>query len=257
MNRMQWVRSVLAAVLAGWAAHGLAQQALEIISLRHRTVDQVLPALQPLVEPGGALTGQSGQLIVRTSPANLAEIKRALEAIDRPPRRLQISVRFDDALEAARQGIEAGGRIGGGGSRVDARVQDARSAAADRVEQRLVVLEGGRAFITTGQSRPVMQRQRIQTPAGVVAQETIVMQDIGTGFDVTPRVAGDRVFIDIGSQRETQRIVSTVSGPLGEWFSLGAVAEAGAREHRGIGSAGTSRTSETRRVWVKIEEIGN
>lgn len=257
MNRMQWVRSVLAAVLAAWAAHSLAQQALEIIPLRHRTVDQVLPALQPLVEPGGALTGQSGQLIVRTSPANLAEIKRALEAIDRPPRRLQISVRFDDSLEAASQGIEAGGRVGGGGSRVDARVQGARSAASDRVEQRLVVLEGGRAFITTGQSRPVMQRQRIQTPAGVVAQETIVMQDIGTGFDVTPRVAGDRVFIDIGSQRETQRIVSTVSGPLGEWFALGAVSEAGARDSRGIGSASASRGSETRRVWVKVEEIGN
>src|SRR5712691_12765567 len=114
---------------------------LEIIPLRHRTVDQVLPALQPLVEPGGALTGQSGQIIVRASPANLAEIKRALEAIDRPLRRLQISVRFDDALESARQGIEAGGRIGGGGSRVDVRAQGARSAAAERVDQRLVVLE--------------------------------------------------------------------------------------------------------------------
>src|SRR2546430_8208176 len=176
MNRMQWVRSVLAAVLAAWAAHGLAQQALEIIPLRHRTVDQVLPALQPVVEPGGALTGQSGQLMVRTSPANLAEIKRGLEAIDRPPRRLQISVRFDDSLEAASQGIEAGGRVGGGGSRVDARVQGARSATADRVEQRLRVLQGGRAFITPGQSRPGMQRQRVPTPAGVVAQETIGIQ---------------------------------------------------------------------------------
>jgi len=257
MNRMQWVRSILSAVLAGCAVHSLAQQTLEIIPLRHRTVDQVLPALQPLVEPGGALTGQSGQLIVRTSPANLAEIKRALEAIDRPPRRLQISVRFDDSLEAASQGIEAGGRVGGGGSRIDVRAQGARSSSADRVDQRLVVLEGGRAFITTGQSRPVMQRQRIQTPAGVVAQETIVMQDVGTGFDVAPRVAGDRVFIDIGSQRETQRIVSSVSGALGEWFSLGAVAEAGARDNGGIGSASASRTSETRRVWVKVEEIGN
>jgi type II secretory pathway component GspD/PulD (secretin) len=257
MNRMQRVRSILVALLTGWAAQCLAQQALEIIPLRHRTVDQVLPALQPLVEPGGALTGQSGQLIVRTSPANLADIKRALEAIDRPLRRLQISVRFDDALEAAGQGIEAGGRIGGGGSRVDVRAQGARSAAADRVDQRLVVLDGGRAFITTGQSRPVMQRQRIQTPAGVVAQDTIVMQDIGTGFDVTPRIAGDRVFIDIGSQRETQRIVSTASGPLGEWFALGAVSEAGSRDNASIGSASASRTSETRRVWVKVEEIGN
>src|SRR5437588_1620015 len=110
MSRMHLFRIVLAAALAGCAVHSLAQQALEIIPLRHRTVDQVLPALQPLVEPGGALTGQSGQLIVRASPANLAEIKRALEAIDRPLRRLQISVRFDDSLEAASQGIEAGGR---------------------------------------------------------------------------------------------------------------------------------------------------
>src|SRR4030088_2065636 len=142
MNRMQWVRSVLAAVLAGGAVHSLAQQALEIIPLRHRTVEQVLPVLQPLVEPGGALTGQSGQLIVRASPANLAEIKRALEAIARPLRRLQISVRFDDSLEAARQGIEASGRAGGGGSRIDVRAQGARSVAAERVDQRLVVLEG-------------------------------------------------------------------------------------------------------------------
>src|SRR3989442_12603679 len=149
MNRMQWVRSVLAAVLAAWAAHSLAQQALEIIPLRHRTVDQVLPALQPLVERGGALTGQSGQLIVRTSPANLAEIKRALETIDRPLRRLQISVRFDDSLEAASQGIEAGGRIGGGGARVDGRPQGARAAAADRVDQRRVGLEGGGALRPT------------------------------------------------------------------------------------------------------------
>src|SRR3981081_2512234 len=144
MNRMQLVRSVLAAALVGCAVHSLAQQALEIIPLRHRTVEQVLPVLQPLVEPGGALTGQSGQLIVRASPANLAEIKRALEAIDRPLRRLQISVRFDDSLEAASQGIEAGGRVGGGGSRVDVRAQGARSAAADRADPRARGAPGGR-----------------------------------------------------------------------------------------------------------------
>src|SRR5260370_38182691 len=130
MNRMQWVRSVLAAVLAGCAVHSLAQQALEIIPLRHRTVDQVLPVLQPLVEPGGALTGQSGQLIVRTSPANLAEIKRALEAIDRPLRRLQISVRFDDALEAAGQGIEAAARNRGGALRAAVCAQRPRASRA-------------------------------------------------------------------------------------------------------------------------------
>ena len=74
-----------------------AAQGLEIIPLQHRTVEQVLPVLRPLLEPGGTLTGQSNQLIVRASPRNLAEIRSALEAIDRPLRRLQISVRQDGA----------------------------------------------------------------------------------------------------------------------------------------------------------------
>src|SRR5678816_2921450 len=89
---------LLVAVIAGQAA---APGSLEVFPLRHRTADQVLPALRPLMEPGATLTGQGTQLIVRTSPGNLAELRRALDDLDRPLRRLQISVRFDDALERA------------------------------------------------------------------------------------------------------------------------------------------------------------
>ncbi len=120
---MNLVRSTLAVAAACFASLSAAQYALEIIPLKHRTVEQVLPTLRPLLEPGGTLTGQANQLIVRASPANLADIRRALDAIDRPLRRLQISVRFDDALEASSQGIEASGRIGNRGSRVELQAQ--------------------------------------------------------------------------------------------------------------------------------------
>src|SRR5262249_47894702 len=96
------------AVVTGQAA---GQGSLEIIPLRHRTADQVLPALRPLLEPGATLTGQGTQLIVRTSPGNLAELRRALDEIDRPLRRLQVSVRFDDAGDAASRSVETSGRI--------------------------------------------------------------------------------------------------------------------------------------------------
>ncbi|MFL6574829.1 MAG: secretin N-terminal domain-containing protein, partial [Burkholderiales bacterium] len=142
----------IAVVVAGETA---AQGSLEIIPLRHRTAHQVLPALRPLMEPGATLTGQGTQLIVRTSPANLAELRRALDELDRPLRRLQISVRFDDALERAAQGVETSGRVTSRGSSVEVRVQDRQSAASERVDQRLQVLEGGRAFISTGRSTPV------------------------------------------------------------------------------------------------------
>src|SRR5712664_5003460 len=124
---MNLVRSALAVAAACFASLSAAQYALEIIPLKHRTVEQVLPTLRPLLEPGGTLTGQANQLIVRASPANLADIRRALDAIDRPLRRLQISVRFDDALEASSQGIEASGRIGNRGSRVEVQAQQSSS----------------------------------------------------------------------------------------------------------------------------------
>src|SRR5687768_14394929 len=57
MNRSGLVR--LAFVLVALAAPLHAQNALEIITLRHRTAEQVLPALRPLLEPGATLTGQS------------------------------------------------------------------------------------------------------------------------------------------------------------------------------------------------------
>ena len=253
MNRSGLIRFALAALLVivtGAFVH--AQNALEIISLRHRTAEQVLPALQPLVEPGGTLTGQANQLFVRTSPANLADLRRALEAIDRPARRLQVSVRFDDSLDASRRALGASGRIGSGGSNVEIRARDTRTGAEERVDQRVQVLDGGHAMIHTGQSQPVRERRYIQTPGGVVSQEVTVLQDTRLGFEIVPRLAGSAaVQVDItGANGYT-----TASGPLGEWFELGAVAMAGDRASRGIASSSQSATSETRRVWIKVDPL--
>ena len=259
------IRSGVAIALL-WSFQAMAQYPLEIIPLRHRTVEQVLPALRGVLEPGGTLSGQSGQLFVRTSPANLAEIKQALEAIDRPSRRLQILVRFDDALQSSSRDVSASGVISNRGSNVELRGQESRSAADERVDQRLQVVEGGQARIFTGQSRTLPQRQVIRTPAGVVSQQTYVVQEAATGFDVSPRLVGGTVHLDISPQRETlgpggtvqgQRIATSVSGRLGEWFEIGGAASAAARNERGIGSSGQAVSSDSRRVWVKVEELRN
>ena len=247
------------------ALDAFAQQSLEFLPLRHSTVDQVLPQLRPFLEPGGTLTGQSGQIIVRASPENVAELRRVLETIDRPARRLVISVRFDDALQSDRRSLEAGGTISNRGSEIDVRAQDASQRGDDRVSQRVQVLEGGRAFIATGQSRAVPQRQYIQTPAGVISQEIQVVQDAATGFEIVPRLSGERVFLDIAPQRErfvggsgaveSQRVASSVAGRLGEWIEIGGALESAARDDRGIASMRSSSSSRTRAISVKVEEL--
>jgi hypothetical protein len=253
MNRSHLVRRVFAAALACLASFAFAQQALEIIPLRYRTLDQVLPALLPLVEPGGTLSGSRGQLILRASPANVAEIKRALDALDRPAKRLQISVRSDEALERERRAIGASGTIGSRGAHVDITAADSRRSAGERVDQRVQVLEGGRAFIYTGQSQPL----------GV--QGGTVIQDLSSGFEVVPRLVAGGVSLDIFQQRETpgaqpgsvqgQRLSTTLTARLGEWVEVGGTASSAARDDRGIASARGVRATESRRVWVKVEEL--
>lgn len=130
-----------------------------------------------------------------------------LEAIDRPQRRLQVSVRFDDAFESSQRRSD------------------------ERVDQRLYLLEGARGTILAGQSRPVRQRQIIQTPAGPVPQDVVVVQERTAGFEVVPRLAGGGVAMEIVSANTVQ----TVRGPLGEWFELGAIG--------------------ARRVWAKVEPL--
>ena len=68
---------------------------LEIIPLQSRMSEEVIPILSPLVAPGGTITGMNNQLIIKTTPDNLAEIKKVLENLDRPPRRLLITVTHD------------------------------------------------------------------------------------------------------------------------------------------------------------------
>ena len=260
----------------------LAQQTLEIVPLRHRSVEQVIPVLRPLLEPGGVISGQGYQLILRTSPRNLQDLKKTLAAIDTPQRQLQISVRFGDNAERSRSALDARGTVRAGdvtisnrpvqqsrnadGGTVELRATEVRSALGDRVDQQIRVLEGARAFIATGQTRPVHQNTISTGPLGTVISDNTVFQELETGFEVVPRVSGDRVFLDIRPRRDrpgtidpavvdSQQVASSVSARLGEWIELGGSTENVARDERGIVSTSGARTSEDRRVWIMVEEL--
>jgi len=218
----------------------LAQGTLEVIQLRHATADQVLPALRPLLEPGGVLTGQRNQLIVRTSPRNLEELRRALAVLDAPARRLEILVRFDSAGAATRTEVGVDADLSRRSSRVEVRVGETRAQSGERVDQRVRVLEGGRARIAAGTSFPIRHRDGVD------------VRDAATGFEVVPRLAGGMVILEISPQRQSPgarpgsvdsvHAASTVRGRLGEWIELA-----------GIESLGDAASS--RRIWVRVDEV--
>lgn len=231
------------------AGPALAQGSLEVIQLRHATVEQVLPALRPLLEPGGVLTGQRNQLIVRTSPRNLEELRRALAVIDRPARRLEILVRFGSAGTEERSEVNVQADVSRQSSRVVVRAGEARSSTGERVDQRLQVLEGGRAYIAEGTSFPLRHRD------GVDIRET------ATGFEVIPRLAGSMVILEVAPQRQSlgsrpgsvdsTRAATTVRARLGEWVELAGI-DTG---QESFGPGARQQSTGSRRIWVRVDEV--
>lgn len=262
------VRTLLTVLVALWAGLVVAQP-LEVIELRSRTVDEVLPALLPLVEPGGTLTGMNNQLFLKTSPGNRAEIKRALAAIDTPAQRLIIRVTQDRQLVDAERGTAGRGQVVLGSTRQsggEVRVWDTRSQRNAQASQMVQTVDGGRAFIQLGRALPVPMRQRVFGPGGSVVSESVVYRDIGSGFHAEPRVRGERVSVQISQQAEqaatrgsyptidNQRLTTTVEGALGEWIELGGTGSQATAQQGGF-SVGTSELRENRSIWLKVERV--
>lgn len=259
----RWLLTVL---ILAWSGLALAQT-MEILQLRSRSAEEVLPALLPLVEPGGTLTGMNDQLFLKASPANRADIRRALAALDRPQRRLVIRVAHDRQAEAAASGAGASGQIAlGANRRVEgqAAVWDTRSVRGERSAQMVQTVDGGRAYIQVGRSLPIPMRQTVIGPGGVVVSETVVQRDIGSGFYAMPRVNGERVTIDIAQQAESadhrvaggiqgQRLATTVSGRLGEWIEIGGSGRQAAGRQGGGFSVGTGDVRDHRSIWLMVE----
>lgn len=282
-----WVALGFVAAVA-WAAE---PTVTEVILLRHRTLEQVLPVIQTLAGPEGAVTGIGNRLVVRTTPRRLAEIRRVLEEIDTPPRRLLISVRQDaDGASVRREAeISARARLGGeacmaippsertddreldavyssGDARLRARIGERRVQERERGIQMLQVLEGGEAFIQVGAAAPVPERTVVETPHGTRIVESVQYREAATGFYVRPRISGDSVLLSIRTVRDrfaadrsggidTQQVETQVSARLGEWIELGAAAQDGGRGSTAILSRREASEAEWRWVFIKVDEL--
>ncbi len=283
MKRLVWVAFLFLPFLA------LAQQGMEIIPLKHRTTDQVIPVLQALLEPGDSLSGMNDQLILRASPTTRSHLKQALAAIDTPVRSLVIHVTQNRDEALSRSGVQAYGKIESGSTRIiqpptgaapggtrieirsgdsviGAQASNTQKSGTTRGQQSVRTVEGGRAFINVGQSVPLPVRQVVQSPGGATVTETVVYRDSGQGFYAQPRLSGDRVTLEISPQNDTpgnqgygsvntQRMTTTVSGRLGEWIEVGGANQQFSSQKSGNLSSGSREGYDNRSVWLMVEEV--
>jgi len=288
-NAGRFFRLFIAALFLALSVSVRAEQLeLEVITLKYRTAQEMLPVVQPFVnQAGGTVTGMQYQLIVRTTRTNLAEVKQMLASIDTLPRRLLVTVKQDNSHSAVRQSAELSGNATVGkaqvvlpqtsgnsrgliverrqtGSSARVQTQSNESQGEENNLQQLQVLEGNEAFIQVGQSIPVAQEAIAQTPQGAQVVQDTQFRDVATGFYVKPRVSGELVTLEVSPQRErlgpdgrvnTQRIASVISGRLGEWMELGGIANSGVQQNSGIASRDSERNTAQNTIYIKVEEI--
>ena len=263
---------------------------VEVIPLKYRQGEEVLPVIRSLLGSASSVSVFQNQLVLRATATEMAQIRQVLAGIDTAPRRLLITVRQTGEVSDERRAVDLSGSVGNeharvtvpgqrlpggagvvlgeGDDRLRARVLDTRRNTGDRVSQSVQVIEGRSAFIRTGESKPVRNRQVYRTVINGQVVDRVVegtdYRDANTGFHVLPRLQGDVVTLELNPQRnrfddqqrgavQVQQVVTTVSGRLGEWIELGGVSESRSDERgRLLGSLSTRR-SDTRGVQVRVE----
>jgi type II secretory pathway component GspD/PulD (secretin) len=264
------------AVTFGFLASVVHAQDMQIITLKHRMADEILPVVRPLVERGGVISGTDNLLIVRTSARNFVQIQQAVAALDRAPRQLLISVGQGGVSNDDDASVRGSATLGSGdvqvgvnrppgaesGVQVQARSHTLQTDAGNVSSVR--ALEGSEAYIAIGQSRPVTTTSVTPGWHGPTVTQTTQYREASSGFYATARLSGERVTLEISPQQQafrsrgaidTQGVVTTVSGRLGERIPIGAVREQSSASANGLLRWGARASDSEYSAWVMVEEV--
>lgn len=242
---------------------------LTVIDLRHRTAADLLPVLEPLVGRDTALSGIDYKLLVRGSAADVARIREALAVLDRAPKQLLIAVRYTNAPDNKNSSINF--NTGSNRSRSTINGQITTTTQTSDQTSSVRVIEGNGAHISTGQSVPIVTAIMTRPRTGQIAGVGLGFRELTTGFDVLPRINGDRVILNIATQRATtangsangvadiQQVDTTIEGRIGEWIELGGVTTTSS-EQKGLittsgGGVRHSTQSDNQSVMMKVELV--
>lgn len=259
------------------SSQGFSDYPIEVIELKSRSLDEILPVIQPFAGADGTVTGMGNNLIIKAPPARVKEIRRLLVNLDRPPRRLVITVGNQDDVTRSASGYRASADIKAGDSRfsvnspgypVDSsrahiRLHDSNVQRAQTSRSRVQALEGRPAYINSGTRIPLQTTERYYNGGVPYARRSTQWQDVTRGFYVVPRLQGDEVTLEIvqhadrpGQRRgviNTQSAGTVVRGRLGEWVELGGVDSSNSNRQGGLGRSENSQGSNNRGIQVKVE----
>ncbi len=278
------MKTLTAILLFFVSMNAWSEMIIETIQLLHRSSEEVIPIVRPMLDPEGSLSGTGYKLIIKSTPTNISQIQAMLEEIDVNPNQLKISVSYQDQSNQNDRGgsvsIKAKGdiasvEIGDPNNRqegdltvtnsndkvkFDARIYETKSKDKNAEVQTMSVTEGYWGTISMGQSIPYARRFR--NPDGTVT-ESVQYRKVMSGFRVKPQTKGDNVTLTIQQQKQSRsdnrlaidssQIETVVTGKLGQWIYIGGTDHDKNLSESGINYSTRIRSTDVNQVWIKVE----
>lgn len=247
-----------------------ASDKIDIIPLKNRTAEEVMPLIRPMLDANEALSGTGFQLIVRASAERQQEIRGLVTQLDQSVKQLRISVRRAAHEDIERERAQANVSLGVAGGDVEARgraiIRSTRDKGGERNNYQVTTLEGTPAYINTGEAFPVPTQNGYVVNGQVVVTQGMEYQQLNSGFYALARTNGDSVSIDISPQREvldprgsgriqSTSLVTSVRGRLGEWLELGGTSQQRSYEGGGLLRSTRSKDDTQQTLWLKVDAV--
>ncbi len=244
------------------------ERSIAIIPLAHAVPEQVVPIISNILSTDSSVNGFNNQVILHVLPMELQQVKTLLQQIDKEPRQLLISVRTPRVSQEQEQSMKAEGSFAKGKVQVGDSERSGRVTIRNnsRMEDSLgnitvQTTEGLSAYIAVGEERLI----RTWKPEGPKPKEAVMaVQSADRGFYVVPRVLHDqRVVLEIqqtdekfGSQtKQKKRVVTTVSGDLGEWIRIGELGMDTSTEEQGMVSRSSNAQQDIELIEIMVEML--
>lgn len=270
------------------------EEHVELIQLKGRTAEELIPLLLPMVKPNGALTGSGYQLIVKATPEQQAQVRQLLEQLDHPPQRLLITVHMGElskihdneqtllidaqtghtsvgigAPPVSDSGLYIGQRDEAGDLSYNSyRRYDSRTLRNKDNELQLSATEGYPAYIDTGMDYPYPSHLAQWQSADGTQGDLIGYRykPVRTGFYARVNLRGKQAVIDISPQQQalssqytgaidSQRISTTVTGPTGQWIRIGGTGEHTQEKRDTTGYTAHTHSRKDQPVWIRVDVL--
>jgi len=244
---------------------------MEVVPLANRPAENLLPLLLPFLEENERAVANGSDLVLKSSPGRMEELKALIRTLDTGPRGLVVTVIQGSDTSAEELNAQARLHVN---IPLDAPEQTRGAIHGryystqrdDRLEnkQRIRTLEGTAAIIKTGRTIPYQNFGPFgPDPYGYGPSSTEFLE-VTTGFSVIPRFAGNhQVILEISpwSERfgngfvESRNAQSTIRAALGEWVEIGGHDQISRMDQKGLLSRRYQSDTRRDRILIKVDDL--